>query len=199
MTTELLDPKLPIDARLPLRVWGKIKVTPDGCWEWQGCQTPLGYGRVGWEGEAQYVHRVVYAALVGEIPKGLELHHKCENPPCCNPKHLQPVTRQEHQKLSPGWSGNRKVCPKGHPLAGENLLTYKNGGGKVAHRCKICQDERLSARRKTKPGTAPMDLHAAGVCKHGHSLKDAYVKSNGSKACRACAARRAREYRSRTH
>jgi hypothetical protein len=39
-------------------------------------------------------HRVVYVLLVGEIPEGLILDHKCRVRWCCNPEHLEPVTVQ---------------------------------------------------------------------------------------------------------
>ena len=36
----------------------------------------------------------------GPVPEGLELHHKCENPPCVNPKHLKPVTHKINMRLN---------------------------------------------------------------------------------------------------
>jgi hypothetical protein len=66
-----------------------------GCWLWQGELNRNGYGRVWVSGRRLMVHRVVYALLVGEIPKGLVLDHKsdvCSHRNCCNPAHLEPVT-----------------------------------------------------------------------------------------------------------
>ena len=37
-------------------------------------------------------HRVVYELLVGLIPDGLVIDHRCEVKLCCNPDHLEAVT-----------------------------------------------------------------------------------------------------------
>jgi hypothetical protein len=42
--------------------------------------------------------RFIYEEVVGPIPAAHELHHRCENPRCVNPDHLEPVTRAEHAK-----------------------------------------------------------------------------------------------------
>jgi hypothetical protein len=55
-----------------------------GCWLWLGAEHPQGYGR--WNRE--YAHRVVYELLVGPIPPGADLCHKCDTPQCVNPAHL---------------------------------------------------------------------------------------------------------------
>lgn len=69
----------------------------DGCWVWPGAKNSQGYGRIGAGGRTwAYTHRVVYEALVGPIPDGLDLDHLCRNPSCCNPAHLEPVTRTEN-------------------------------------------------------------------------------------------------------
>jgi len=45
--------------------------------------------RVG--GKVIYVYRAVYEWLKGTIPAGLVLDHRCQNPCCCEPTHLEPV------------------------------------------------------------------------------------------------------------
>ena len=47
-------------------------------------------------------YRLYYEEKYGPVPKGKELHHfKCENRRCCNPDHVTPLTRKEHNRLSP--------------------------------------------------------------------------------------------------
>lgn len=63
------------------------KIIPDpnsGCWLWDGYVNRGGYGRFG-EG---YAHRYSYEKLVGVIPPGLFVLHKCDVPSCVNPNHL---------------------------------------------------------------------------------------------------------------
>lgn len=76
-------------------------VTNDGCWEWQGHVDRNGYGKAYDASMPQgrrvdWAHRVSYRRHVGAIPAGMELDHLCNNPPCVNPDHLEPVTRAEN-------------------------------------------------------------------------------------------------------
>lgn len=83
--------------------------TPTGCWEWQGAKSGSGYGCVGMNGRKVATHRLAYIWFVGPIPDGLELDHLCRNIICCNPEHLEAVTRAENQRRR-----RRDVCVRGH-------------------------------------------------------------------------------------
>jgi hypothetical protein len=47
--------------------------------------------------------------MVGPVPEGLELDHLCENPPCCNPAHLEPVTHAENNRRAAQARQRRKA------------------------------------------------------------------------------------------
>lgn len=55
-----------------------------GCWEWTGAKGDYGHGLH----NRSRVHRLVYEAIYGPIPSGLEVCHHCDNPPCFRPDHL---------------------------------------------------------------------------------------------------------------
>lgn len=95
----------------------------DGCWLWTGRPNAGGYGRVrqGARGTPiLYAHRVLYEALVGPVPAGLELDHLCRMPACVRPDHLEPVTHRENivRGESPVAKQARKThCKNGHELS----------------------------------------------------------------------------------
>lgn len=77
---------MPIYERL-MRAISVNEVT--GCWEWLQARTVTGgYGVVSIANRQQRVHRAMWRVKFGEIPDGMCVLHKCDNPPCCNPEHL---------------------------------------------------------------------------------------------------------------
>lgn len=80
---------------IEMRIGKKIRIDPGGCWiygdpdEYQRAASFTGDSPV-------LVHRFVYETLVGPIPDGHHLHHKCEVKGCCNPEHLEALTPLEH-------------------------------------------------------------------------------------------------------
>jgi len=80
--------------------WSRVDSSAgaSGCWEWTGSRHYRGYGRFGRYRELHetFAHRFAWADKFGDIPEGIEVRHKCDNPPCCNPDHLELGTHQEN-------------------------------------------------------------------------------------------------------
>lgn len=101
--------------------WSKVSmpINQDDCWEWTGA-TRRGYGVMGAHRRSLYVHRISWWLAYGEIPDGLFVCHKCDNPKCVNPSHLFLGTTQDNtqDKVNKG----RQHRPKGE-LSGTHKLT----------------------------------------------------------------------------
>lgn len=145
------------DAPLLERFLAKIdKNSPGQCWIWTGSRTADGYGRIQVElgrNNPRAAHRVSYELFVGPIPLGLDLHHRCINPPCVNPDHLQPMTHQENLLVGGGFAGvhaRKTHCPKGHPLTEGNLLKWQlqHRGQRNCRTCDLARQRANYLRRK---------------------------------------------------
>lgn len=73
---------------LKQRFWRRVSKNPDGCWEWDGHRSALGYGMTTYKSRSIGAHRLAWILTHGSIPEGMFICHHCDNPPCCNPAHL---------------------------------------------------------------------------------------------------------------
>ncbi len=114
------------------------------CWEWCGALRSDGYGHKYYKGKYWSVHRLVWTALVGEIPDGMDIDHLCRNRKCCNPDHLEVVTRSTNLLRGARNGYQRKThCPYGHPYSGENLVVNSRN----RRECRECQHRRSKESR----------------------------------------------------
>jgi hypothetical protein len=90
--------------KFAVNFWACVTVSndKDACWKWKNSKGPEGYGLITCitpEGKVTTrAHRVSYELHIGQIPKGLLVLHRCDNPECSNPNHLFLGTNADNAK-----------------------------------------------------------------------------------------------------
>ncbi len=148
------------------RFWGKVAIGHvDQCWNWTGHVGKWGYGKfkVGQPVRTVTASRIAWMlANELDIPRGENVLHSCDNPPCCNPAHLSLGTLQENSRQARDrgrvkmpwemgipnwhWQSQKTHCKKGHGFVGENLF-YDHRGKR---QCRTCQTERNRRKYENK-------------------------------------------------
>lgn len=96
------DPEAPSqqDPRPAAAFWSRVDDSggADACWPWTGRLRADGYGiAIKVEDRTDRPHRHALRLSLGRpIGRGLHAMHSCDNPPCCNPKHLREGTTQQN-------------------------------------------------------------------------------------------------------
>src|SRR5258708_10909280 len=81
------------------RFWSKVDQRgPEDCWEWRGARrSKAGYGGFQVGNRLVSSHRHAYELCVGEITSDKPfVCHRCNNPPCVNPKHLYAGSQKDN-------------------------------------------------------------------------------------------------------
>lgn len=83
---------------LALKYFNSHIIKSDGCWSWIGYNNGRGYGKFRIGKLLIYAHRFSYEKFNGPIPKGKFVLHKCDNPTCVNPSHLEVGTQKKNMR-----------------------------------------------------------------------------------------------------
>ncbi len=138
------------------RFWEKVDQS-GSCWVWTGSSSPRGYGTFGMGSRTEgtrttaAAHRVAYWLEHGIwSSRERQLHHRCENPSCVRPSHLELLSPREHVYQHDGptaQNGRLTHCRKcGMELAGGNLIV-------LGRRCRSCRNAYMREIKRAKRRT----------------------------------------------
>ena len=102
------------DDKLLLKLLKSVEIRPspdekDYCWMWaEYVDSQTGYGRMSNKRfKTRLTHRISYMlahSVPDELPRSVVIHHKCGNPYCLKPSHLQETPQSENAKYKKkGW------------------------------------------------------------------------------------------------
>jgi hypothetical protein len=172
----------------------RIEISPAGCWLWSRGLTKAGYGQVRINQKQYLVHRLVYQAVRGPIPRGFELDHLCRRRQCCNPMHLEVVTHRENVLRGvsrPAMQARKTHCVAGHPFTEENTIHIQGG-----RRCRECVNERNRRYWRQRYGKRGNAQTRKTHCPYGHPYDDNNTyRHDGRRHCKACMRERAAKRR----
>lgn len=142
-----------------VRFFSKVKwAAGDACWEWQ---TGIwdGYGRFWLYGHTINAHHAIWELLVGPVPDGHHVDHKCRNRKCVRLSHLQAVPAKVNVLTGVGITAinaKKTHCPRGHEFTPENTYLYFTHRAcascrwDVSRRWKAENRDRSNARRRER-------------------------------------------------
>lgn len=125
--------------------YSKITKDASGCWLWNGVLDKKGYGRIFVNRKRYFAHRLSWIVHNGEIPQGMYILHKCDNPTCVNPDHLFIGTQKDNVDDCIEKGRRKHVAESLCRIYGS-----KNGGARLTENDVIEIKKRLSVGEQQK-------------------------------------------------
>ena len=116
-----------LSPTIEARYWTRVeKRGPDECWPWTGLTENFGHGSLfigkDFNGNTicEKAHRLAWRFATGSDPGEHKVRHRCDNPPCQNPAHLELGTQADNvrdmymrgRNRNPGRQGERHHAAK---------------------------------------------------------------------------------------
>jgi hypothetical protein len=120
------------------------EVTEKGCWNCTSHATNThGYPLVTRNKKFQKMHRYIWEQKNGAIPEGMIIRHKCDNPSCINPDHLEIGTQYDNMQdmitrdraYHP--SGEEHYCAKLSEAQAINIIELYRAGEKQVNIARV--------------------------------------------------------------
>lgn len=142
------------------RFWKKVNkngplVRPEisPCWLWTGATAEHGYGQICDLRPKKHLRRATHVSIeiaTGRpIPRGVDVLHKCDNPPCVNPEHLFLGTPREN---------SADALAKGRLAVGERHPCARLSDADVDEIRTAARDVATRARLAEKFGVRPLTI-----------------------------------------
>ena len=82
---------------IPYTFYTKVRSLDNGCMVWTGSLDTSGYGLYRYKRKLWKAHRFCFVNFYNKkIPKNNIVRHKCDNPKCVNPNHLELGTKKDN-------------------------------------------------------------------------------------------------------
>lgn len=151
------------------RIRERSRVNANGCVEFESKNTQRsGHCLISHKGRMRLVHRVVWELAHGTIPAGKVIRHRCDNPPCVNPEHLEIGTVADNNR-------DRDIRGRHRALRGS-----KNGYAKLSEWQVIDIRKRLNQGESTYSlaGEFGVSQSTIWMIKSGQTWQHVPIESN---------------------